>query len=156
MREAVVVSYARTGLAKSARGGFNMTPAMSMAAHAIEHAVVLARLVLGGVWLVAGLMKVVSSVFGTTPFPTLNTLSLYQALQKVKEGRYQKKAVLLVTDGEDTTSLTRFDKALQNIREAEMLVYSVGIKGAPGFDLGADPVSGSSGSRLASGGRSRG
>ena len=39
MREAVVVSYARTGLAKSARGGFNMTPAMSMAAHAIGHAV---------------------------------------------------------------------------------------------------------------------
>src|SRR3954453_5805958 len=39
MREAVVVSYARTGLAKSARGGFNMTPTMTMAAHAIKHAV---------------------------------------------------------------------------------------------------------------------
>src|SRR5215204_5759715 len=39
MREAVVVSYARTGLAKSLWGGFNMTPAMSMAAHAISHAV---------------------------------------------------------------------------------------------------------------------
>ena len=39
MREAVVVSYARTGLAKSGRGGFNMTPAMTMAAHAISHAV---------------------------------------------------------------------------------------------------------------------
>src|SRR5215218_4927134 len=39
MREAVVVSYARTGLAKAARGGFNMTPAMSMAAHAISCAV---------------------------------------------------------------------------------------------------------------------
>ncbi|MEZ5235597.1 MAG: acetyl-CoA C-acyltransferase [Acidimicrobiales bacterium] len=39
MREAVVVSYARTGLAKSHRGGFNLTPAMSMAAHAIKHAV---------------------------------------------------------------------------------------------------------------------
>src|SRR6185503_15334372 len=51
---------------------------------------------------------------------------------------------LLVTDGEDTTSLTRFDKALQNIREAEMLVYSVGIKGAPGFDMGTDPTSGDS------------
>jgi Ca-activated chloride channel family protein len=72
--------------------------------------------------------------------------SLYQALQKVKEGRYQRKAVLLVTDGEDTTSLTRFDKALENIRDAEMLVYSVGIKGAPGFDMGTDPLSGSSGS----------
>ena len=39
MREAVVVSYARTGLAKSGRGGFNHTAAMSMAAHAISHAV---------------------------------------------------------------------------------------------------------------------
>ena len=39
MREAVVVSYARTGLAKSARGGFNMTPTMTMAAHAISNAV---------------------------------------------------------------------------------------------------------------------
>ncbi len=38
-REAVIVSYARTGLAKSNRGGFNNTPAMSMAAHAIKHAV---------------------------------------------------------------------------------------------------------------------
>jgi acetyl-CoA C-acetyltransferase len=39
MREAVIVSYARTGLAKSHRGGFNMTPPMTMAAHAIKHAV---------------------------------------------------------------------------------------------------------------------
>ena len=65
--------------------------------------------------------------------------SLHQGLQKVQQGRYEKKAVLLVTDGEDTTSLTRFDKALQYVREAEMLVYSIGIKGAPEFDLGADP-----------------
>jgi acetyl-CoA C-acetyltransferase len=39
MREAVIVSYARTGLAKSGRGGFNMTPTVSIAAHAIKHAV---------------------------------------------------------------------------------------------------------------------
>ena len=39
MREAVIVSYARTGLAKSGRGGFNLTPTMTMAAHAISHAV---------------------------------------------------------------------------------------------------------------------
>jgi Ca-activated chloride channel family protein len=70
--------------------------------------------------------------------------SLYQALQKVQQGRYQKKAVLLVTDGEDTTSSTRFDRALQYIRESEMLVYSIGIRGAPGFDMGTDPLSGNS------------
>ncbi|MGD0189623.1 MAG: acetyl-CoA C-acyltransferase [Rhizomicrobium sp.] len=39
MREAVVVSYARTGLAKAARGGFNNTSNMTMLGHAIEHAV---------------------------------------------------------------------------------------------------------------------
>jgi Ca-activated chloride channel family protein len=67
--------------------------------------------------------------------------SLFQALQKVKQGRLQKKAVLLVTDGEDTTSVTRFDKALENIREADMLVYSVGIKGSPVFDMEAGSLS---------------
>ncbi len=39
MRQAVVVSYARTGLAKAARGGFNNTPNMTILGHAIEHAV---------------------------------------------------------------------------------------------------------------------
>jgi acetyl-CoA C-acetyltransferase len=39
MREAVVVSYARTGLAKAGRGGFNATPSVTMLGHAIEHAV---------------------------------------------------------------------------------------------------------------------
>ena len=39
MREAVIVSYARTGLAKSGRGGFNMTPTVTIGAHAIRHAV---------------------------------------------------------------------------------------------------------------------
>ncbi len=39
MREAVIVSYARTGLAKSGRGGFNNTHGAAMAGHAIQHAV---------------------------------------------------------------------------------------------------------------------
>ena len=39
MREAVIVSYARTGLAKAARGGFNNTSNMAMLGHAVKHAV---------------------------------------------------------------------------------------------------------------------
>ena len=39
MRQAVIVSYARTGLAKAARGGFNNTSHMAILGHAIEHAV---------------------------------------------------------------------------------------------------------------------
>src|SRR5260370_1855679 len=39
MREAVIVSYARTGLAKSGRGGFNIPPPMTTAGHPIQHPV---------------------------------------------------------------------------------------------------------------------
>lgn len=39
MREAVIVSTARTGLAKSVRGGFNMTHGAVLAGHAIKHAI---------------------------------------------------------------------------------------------------------------------
>jgi Ca-activated chloride channel homolog len=61
--------------------------------------------------------------------------SLYYALQWVKRGQQQKKAILLITDGEDNRSVTLEDKALQYVREADMLVYSIGIRGAPGFDM---------------------
>ncbi len=39
MRQAVIVSYARTGLAKAVRGGFNNTSNMAILGHAIQHAV---------------------------------------------------------------------------------------------------------------------
>jgi acetyl-CoA C-acetyltransferase len=39
MREAVIVSTARTGLAKSVRGGFNMTHGTAMGGHAVKHAI---------------------------------------------------------------------------------------------------------------------
>jgi acetyl-CoA C-acetyltransferase len=39
MREAVIVSTARTGLAKSVRGGFNMTHGAVLGGHAVKHAI---------------------------------------------------------------------------------------------------------------------
>src|ERR1700761_235596 len=39
MREVVIVSTARTGLAKSVRGGFNMTHGAAMGGHAIKYAI---------------------------------------------------------------------------------------------------------------------
>ena len=44
MREAVIVSYARTGLAKSIRGGFNMTHGAAMGGHAVKHAMERAKI----------------------------------------------------------------------------------------------------------------
>jgi len=43
-RRAVIVSYARTGLAKSGRGGFNITHGAAMAGHSIKHAVERAKI----------------------------------------------------------------------------------------------------------------
>ena len=39
MKEAVIVSTARTGLAKSVRGGFNITHGAVMGGHAVQHAI---------------------------------------------------------------------------------------------------------------------
>ncbi|HKB95873.1 MAG TPA: acetyl-CoA C-acyltransferase [Rhizomicrobium sp.] len=49
MKRAVIVSTARTGLAKSVRGGFNETHGAVMAGHAIKHAIARARLDAGEV-----------------------------------------------------------------------------------------------------------
>jgi VWFA-related protein len=57
--------------------------------------------------------------------------ALYDALElslrKVKHGIQDKKAILLITDGEDTSSETTFDEVLSAVRESELLVYSLGI-----------------------------
>jgi acetyl-CoA C-acetyltransferase len=43
-REAVIVSTARTGLAKSGRGGFNITHGAAMGGHAVQHAIARAKI----------------------------------------------------------------------------------------------------------------
>ena len=43
MADAVIVSYARTGLAKSVRGGFNATHGAAMGGHAVQHAMARAK-----------------------------------------------------------------------------------------------------------------
>ena len=43
MREAVIVSTARTGLAKSFRGGFNATHAGALGGHVVKHAIARAK-----------------------------------------------------------------------------------------------------------------
>ena len=47
MREAVIVSTARTGSAKSYRGGFNNTHGAAMAGHAVKHAIERAKVAAG-------------------------------------------------------------------------------------------------------------
>jgi VWFA-related protein len=53
--------------------------------------------------------------------------ALAAAINKVKKGANNKRAILLITDGQDTVSESSFAEVRQRIRESELLVYSLGI-----------------------------
>ena len=57
--------------------------------------------------------------------------ALYDAtllgLQCVAEGKHRKKALMLVTDGNDTVSSVRFQTLLELARKSEVLIYALGI-----------------------------
>lgn len=53
--------------------------------------------------------------------------ALKEGLIRIKSGEHQKRAILLITDGEDTSSATRFPEIVQRVRESELLLYALGI-----------------------------
>src|SRR5438105_7298813 len=59
--------------------------------------------------------------------------ALDEGLRKIKQGRHEKKAILLLTDGEDTSSFMSFDQAESMVRESELLVYCLGISPSGGY-----------------------
>ncbi len=58
--------------------------------------------------------------------------ALDEGLQKVKLGVHDKRAILLITDGEDTSSFISFAEAESRVRESEQLVYCLGISPSGG------------------------
>lgn len=54
------------------------------------------------------------------------------AVEKVQEGRNRKKAVVVLSDGNDTTSHTNVDDLKTLIQQSEVLVYAIGIEGRGG------------------------
>jgi len=53
--------------------------------------------------------------------------ALADALDKVRQGRHQKKALVLITDGEDTSSHVTFNEVLEMARASEVMAYCIGI-----------------------------
>ena len=53
------------------------------------------------------------------------------AVQMAQQGRNKKKAVLVISDGNDTNSRTEVLTVKQLIRETEVLVYAIGIDATP-------------------------
>ena len=52
-----------------------------------------------------------------------------EAVPLASRGRNQKKALVVISDGNDTSSRTRIGELKQYIRESEVLVYALGIDG---------------------------
>src|ERR1041384_7113471 len=55
--------------------------------------------------------------------------AIAQALPIAADGRNQKKAVLVITDGNDTNSRTSVTQLRNMIRESEVMVYALGVDG---------------------------
>jgi Ca-activated chloride channel family protein len=67
--------------------------------------------------------------------------AIAEAIPLAAKGRHQKKAILLISDGNDTTSRTPLVDVKQLLRESEVIVYAIGIDGEsrPGFGPGSQP-----------------
>src|SRR5438552_13829571 len=68
--------------------------------------------------------------------------ALYDGLRKVKRGAHDKKAILLLTDGEDTSSENTFDETERSVRDSEILTYALGISpsGSPLSERSPYPI----------------
>jgi Ca-activated chloride channel homolog len=54
-----------------------------------------------------------------------------EAVQMAQQGHNKKKAVLIISDGNDTSSRTDIFAVKQLIRQSEVLVYAIGVDTAP-------------------------
>jgi Ca-activated chloride channel homolog len=52
---------------------------------------------------------------------------IYMALEKVKQGRHEKKALLIISDGEENSSRYSFKELQNSLRETDAQLYAIGL-----------------------------
>jgi Ca-activated chloride channel homolog len=64
----------------------------------------------------------------------------YLGVEKVTRGAHPKRAILLISDGQDNNSRYTFSEVRRLLKESDVVLYSVGILGGndPGSSLGMD------------------
>jgi Ca-activated chloride channel family protein len=70
-------------------------------------------------------LRRVDAVGGTAMYD-----GVIEAVRKVQDGRNRKKAVVLISDGNDTSSSRGLRDVQRVVREGEVLVYAIGIDGS--------------------------
>jgi VWFA-related protein len=75
--------------------------------------------------------QLLSRVLGriTTNGGTAMYDAVADAVPLAQTGKHQKKAIVLISDGNDTSSQTRVSELQRLIRESEVMVYAIGIDG---------------------------
>jgi Ca-activated chloride channel homolog len=53
--------------------------------------------------------------------------TLAEGVAKIHSSRHDKRAILVITDGQDTASAAKLEEVLQSIRKSDVLVYPIGI-----------------------------
>ena len=75
--------------------------------------------------LISGAVRDASATGGTAIYDAVST-----AIPTAQAGTHQKKALLIISDGNDTNSSIPVGALRQQIRESEVLVYALGIDGS--------------------------
>jgi Ca-activated chloride channel homolog len=70
--------------------------------------------------------------------------AVIQGLQKVEQGRWPKKALLVMTDGMDNSSSNSLNDAIEAARRGGVLIYTVGLGTTDGQTMGTIPLFGGS------------
>jgi Ca-activated chloride channel family protein len=65
--------------------------------------------------------------------------AIAEALPIASGGRHEKKAILIISDGNDTNSQIPVTELRQAIRESEVLVYALGVDGTDRFERRTSP-----------------
>lgn len=53
--------------------------------------------------------------------------AVYLGIEKVRQGRHQKRAMLLISDGQDNSSRYTYGELRKRLKEANVQIYSIGI-----------------------------
>ena len=91
---------------------------------------------------VAGRLMILQAFGQTSLFD-----AIIQGLEIVRTGRYDKRALLVITDGMDTSSSARVDDVIATAKKMGVLVYSIGIgdpnaKELPSISIGPWSIGG--------------
>ncbi len=58
--------------------------------------------------------------------------AIYRGLDKVKEGKNERKALIVISDGEENSSRYRHNEVLESFKESDVPIYAIGFAGPVG------------------------